>query len=336
MPFVVIVAVASLLTMDSAPARACSAGQAATPTALPRTGAADVSTATSIVVLSPAEPFGLILLVDGQPVPVMGWTALGGGLDDGGGPTSFWRLRLGAGSMLNGSARYALSLPGAGADAGVAQLTEFTTAAGYDKASGTAPTLRGFRLWRVRYPVADIGAGQCVFSEYHSFITVDYEPASVPNTPPASVVHGFQLSPKNGGSTQTFTFTGSAPFTGLAPAGDYPLPLGQWQPELDPSRTYCLTIMAFGDGDLARPSVSSNQLCVGVTQLSSAGAPGTDRGGGCAAAGPVPAQGSVALATFSMLMLLLGFRGTRHRANVGRCFLPGPATSRADDRHDLC
>ena len=68
----------------------------------------------------------------------------------------------------------------------VAGMTRFTTAAGYDKIEGTAPVVNAVHLWRVRYPVADIGSGNCVFAEYHGFITVDYDPGTVPNTPAAS------------------------------------------------------------------------------------------------------------------------------------------------------
>jgi hypothetical protein len=40
-----------------------------------------VSTATSIVVLSPSEPFGLELKVDGVSMSVPRWTSLGTGYD---------------------------------------------------------------------------------------------------------------------------------------------------------------------------------------------------------------------------------------------------------------
>jgi hypothetical protein len=143
-------------------------------------------------------------------------------------------------------------------------------------------------LWRVRYPVADIGSGNCVFDEYTGFITIDYVPATIPNTAAASVVHTFTLAPKNGGSAQTFVYTGDTPFTGAEPTGAYPQPTGLWQPELDPTRSYCLSISAFGDGDIARLSVSSQSVCTDVVQLSAAGAPPPPGagGGGCAIAAP--------------------------------------------------
>ncbi|MEO5767699.1 MAG: hypothetical protein ABIS92_05055, partial [Polyangia bacterium] len=122
--------------------------------------------------------------------------------------------------------------------------------------------------------------GNCVFAEYHGFITVDYVPGSIPNTSADSVIHQFRLAPKNGGSAQTFVYTGDAPFTGHDPADAYPIPTGLWQPELDPTRPYCLTISAFGQGDIARLPVSSQSICVEVVQLSAAGAPPPPQIGG--------------------------------------------------------
>ena len=318
-------ATVGFLVVGSSPARACSPPQAAPPTALPKTGATDVSTATSIVVVSPTEPFGLSLLVNGQSVAVSRWTALGSGVAEGPGTTSFWQLEIGAApDLLEGTAEYVVSLPGG--DGGATVLTDFTTAAGYDKAAGTAPNLRNFHLWRVRYPVADIASGNCVFAEYHSFITVDYDPATIPNTEPASVVQTFALVPQTGGAQQTFVYTGSDPFTGLAPVGDYPSPLGEWQPDLDPTRVYCLAISAFGDGNLARLPVSGNQLCASVTQLSAAGAapaPGTsgaqgDTGCGCSTIGPAPLMSLPSVAAMLLIAVALAIRPRRKRVRVDR------------------
>lgn len=309
---VAVLLVPALAALLGAPARAraCGPGQPSAPTALPRTGATGVSTATSIIVLSPNEPFGLSLVAGGQEVPLAGWTALGSGADEVLGATSFWELRMG---MLLGTTQYVLSLPGG--DAGATPLTDFTTAAGYDKVAGTAPNLRGFQLWRVRYPVADIASGNCVFAEYQSFITIDYDPATVPNTPPASVVHAFRLAPMTGGEQQTFVYTGGDAFTGLAPSGAYPLPLGQWQPELDPTRRYCLSVSAFGDGDQARLPLGSNQVCADVTQLSATGAPPPPGagGGGCTAAGDANLGRPVSLAALILVGLSLGARRPRRR-----------------------
>jgi len=160
--------------------------------------------------------------------------------------------------------------------------------------------------------LADINSGNCVFAEYHGFITVDYDPATVPNTASSSVVHTFQLAPKNGGSGQTFIYVGNTPFAGLAPAGAYPLPTGDWQPELDPTRPYCLGISAFGDGDIARLPLASQSVCADVVQLSAAGAPpppGT-AGGGCAIVGR-GAAGWLGVATFALLAVAIRSRRRR-------------------------
>ncbi len=322
-PFMI--AAVAFLVVGSPPARACSPPQPAPPTALPRVGATGVSTATSIVVLSPNEPFGLSLLVNGQSVAVSRWTALGSGVDEAKGPTSFWQLEMGAANgLLDGTAEYVLSLPGG--DGGATVLTDFTTAAGYDKAAGTAPNLRDFHLWRVRYPVADIASGNCVFAEYQTFITVDYDPATIPNTEPASVVQTFALVPQTGGAQQTFVYTGADPFTGLAPVGDYPLPLGEWQPDLDPTRVYCLTVSASGDGNLARLPVGGNQICTSVTQLSAAGAapaPGTgggqgDSGCGCSTMGPAHLMPLPSVAAMILIAFTLAIRPRRRRVRVDR------------------
>jgi hypothetical protein len=268
-----------------------------------------VSTRTSIVVLSPSEPFGLNLEVNDLPIAVTGWTALGSGLAEGSGWTGYWRLGL-PGDGLEPEASYRLSRADAQADGGVSELTHFTTASGYDKVPGTAPNLRGLRLWRVRYPVDEIGSGNCVFGEYLGFITIDYDPAVVPNTEAASVVQTFRLVPKTGGAEQTFVFSGATPYQGLAPEGDYhPLSFRTWSPELDPSREYCLTIDAFGDGDLARGALRSVGVCATVTELAAPGASldGTGCGGCGAAPGAPPAD------VLALLFPLLFATATRRR-----------------------
>ena len=185
------------------------------------------------------------------------------------------------------------------------------------KMRSSAPSV--FPLWnstpdRSR-TVADIASGNCVFAEYQSFITIDYDPATVPSTPPASVVHAFQLAPMTGGEQQTFVYTGGDAFTGLAPSGAYPLPLGQWQPELDPTRRYCLSVSAFGDGDQARLPLGGNQVCADVTQLSATGAPPPPGagGGGCTAAGDANLGRPVSLAALILVGLSLGARRPRRR-----------------------
>ena len=76
-------------------------------------------------------------------------------------------------------------------------MTRFTTAAGYDKAEGTAAVLNAVHLWRVRYPVADIGSGNCVFdapSVSSQSVCVDVVQLSATGAPPPPQIGG-------GGST---------------------------------------------------------------------------------------------------------------------------------------
>jgi len=252
------------------------------------------------------------LQAGGQDVPLAMPIDLGGGYEGSSGPAQFWRLLPAtADGMLIANTEHVLTGTFQGASV---EITRFTTAAGYDKASGEAPVMNGVHLWRVRYPVADIASGNCVFAEYHGFITVDYVAATVPNTPPASVIHTFRLAPKTGGSAQTFVYVGETPFMGLEPVGDYPLPIGAWQPELDPTRTYCLGVSAFGDGDMARPPLASQEVCADVVQLSAAGAPppgATGNGGGCGCTVTGRASSSVGALLLAIAVALV--RRRRHR-----------------------
>jgi MYXO-CTERM domain-containing protein len=261
-----------------------------------------VSTATSIIVLSQGQPAGLTLQAAGQVVPLAPPVALGPGADGLVGGLSVWQIRAAtADGMLPPSAEQVLTAQFQGS---AVEVTRFTTAAGYDKVQGVAPVARAVHLWRVRYPLSEISSGDCVFAEYHGFITVDYDPATVPNTPSGSVIHTFSLAPKTGGSAQTFAYVGDAPFTGTEPVGDHPLPTGAWQPELDPTREYCLGISAFGDGDIARLPLTSDSVCASVVQISSLGAPpsgGSMGGGGGCAVAPAPRSGG------AVALLVLGF-----------------------------
>jgi len=294
------------------PADACSAPQPIAPIGLPRPATVGVSTATSLIVLSRGEPAGLSLLAGGQNVALAAPVNLGQGADHSTGPVTFWQVRSAAGGMLAGDTEHVLTATFQGSSV---EVTHFTTAAGYDKVEGVAPVLKSVRLWRVRYPVADINSGNCVFAEYHGFITVDYDPGTVPNTAPSSVVHTFRLAPKTGGSEQHFLYTGETPFTGLEPKEAYPTPIGAWQPELDPTRTYCLSVAAFGDGDMARLSMQSESLCTDVVQLSATGAPPSGGGGGggsggCSIAG---AAGGKPRAAAVLLLAAVAIRLRRRR-----------------------
>jgi hypothetical protein len=260
---------------------ACGPPQPLAPVGLPRAGTTGVSTATSIVVFGRGQPTGFSLQAGGQTIALDTPVELGSGADAASGPVTFWRVRPATmDGFLVASSEQVLT---ATSQSGPVQVTSFTTGPGYDKAEGVAPVVNAMHLWRVRYPVADINSGNCVFAEYHGFITVDYVPGSAPNTASDSVVHAFSLAPKNGGSAQSFLYTGATPFVGLEPKGAYPTPTGLWHPELDPTREYCLAISAFGDGDIARLPASSQPICAQVVQLSVAGAPppGGAGGGGC-------------------------------------------------------
>ncbi len=157
-------------------AEACSGPAPLPPIGLPRSGATGVSTATSIVVFGRGAPTGFTLQAGGQAIPLETPVELGGGADGLSGRVTFWRLRPATtNGFLLPSTEHVLT---ATSQTGPAEVTRFTTAAGYDKAQGTAPVLNAVHLWRVRYPVADINSGNCVFAEYHGFITVDYVPGT--------------------------------------------------------------------------------------------------------------------------------------------------------------
>ena len=297
-------------------AEACSPAAPLAPVGLPRSGATGVSIATSLVVFARGQPQSFTLQAAGQDVALALPVPLGGGAEGSSGPATFWQIRAAtADGMLVPSAEHVLTATFQGS---AVEVTRFTTAAGYDKTQGTAPVLRGLHLWRVRYPVADINSGNCVFAEYEGFITVDYDPGTVPNTPPSSVVHTFSLAPKNGGSAQTFVYVGDTAFAGLAPEGAYPLPLGDWKPELDPTRQYCLGISAFGDGDVARLPLASQSICADVVQLSAAGAPpppliggAAAGGGGCALAGRGLSRSPAAIVALLLFAAAIGPRRRR-------------------------
>src|SRR5204862_710166 len=133
----------------------------------------------------------------------------------------------------------------------------FTTASGYDKAPGTPPRLERLRLWRVHYDVSQVGAGGCVFAEYEGYIDLDYQPAVLPGTPAAEIVHVLSLAPRHGGQEQRFVFYGGkfegaqveAPGGGVMdiPEGGRPQPsLSLWKPELTPDEEYCATLTVYG------------------------------------------------------------------------------------------
>lgn len=297
----VVIGATALLTASSAASSTAEACSPNPPTpitgVMPFAGTTNVSTMTTIVLSSTQEPSGLALFAADAPVGPLSFERLGSGVHREVGQTSFWRVQIGAspdpGEPLQGNTEYLLTSAG-GSDGGQREVTRFTTSSGYDKDGGAPPVLHGMKLWRVRYPVKDIASGNCVFAEYHGFVTVDYLPAVTTNTPAGAMIHTFSLAPKTGGAPQTFVYVGKTAFMGLEPTGAYPAPVGEWRPELDPTLDYCLTISAFGDGDRARPPLNSKSVCAPVIQRSAAGAPPppgvSQGGGGCALAGAAPVR----------------------------------------------
>jgi hypothetical protein len=264
--------------LASPSARACSSANPAsvTPFAIPRDGATDVPTATSFVVVSSFAPVDLQLAAGATAVPLDPPTPAGFG-DDGASTfaLSFWRVQA-TGGMLPASSDLVLSeSDGKG---GRRVLTTIHTAAGYDKLQGTPAALKSLTLTRVRYPIAEINSGDCVFAEFIGFVSFDADPAAIPGTPAASIVSTISLAPKYGGAAgQAFTFTGARPFTG-EPAGAVTSSKPAWMPYLDPSLEYCAGITSFGYGDIARLPVVSNTVCARVQEISMPGARTDDAG----------------------------------------------------------
>jgi MYXO-CTERM domain-containing protein len=263
---------AALAALASRPARACSAPDGGAPqpaTALPRSGATDVSTATSFVIMSGsvASPVDVALQSGGVDVPLGPVVPLGvGEADVPGQAATFWQVKA-RGDFLPASADLVLSASdGLG---GRAALTSVHTAAGYDKQAGTPAVLKSLTLTRVRYPIADIGAGTCVFSEYIGYLTFEADAAVIPGTPSDSVFNTISLAPKYGGAaTQSHSYTGARTYSGDRVED----PKSSWKPFLDPTLEYCASITSFGGGDIARLPVRSNTLCARVQEISEPGA----------------------------------------------------------------
>jgi hypothetical protein len=173
-------------------------------------------------------------------------------------------------------------------------LTQFTTAATYDKAPGQAPVLTALRLWRVHYPADQIGGGSCVFSEYVGYVDLDYQDGVVPGTPAEEVVGVIQLTSRTVGEFPPFVFAGSH-FEGVMDgAGDVPHD-GIWKPMLAPDAEYCATMTLYGRNDRAMPAVISNQICAEVHSVDTAGGAGAL--GGCSFGGRHPLGCMAALLT---------------------------------------
>jgi hypothetical protein len=140
-------------------AEACSGGPSGQTQVLPPNGSTDVSTATSIIVLAGLEEPEVTLTANGVPVELGAPGRIDTILPGGG---TGWRLSLpdflspSTAYELRGAAEWDSYVSDAGEAAVI--LSQFTTASGYDTLEGTPPKIQSLRLWRVRYPKAEIAA----------------------------------------------------------------------------------------------------------------------------------------------------------------------------------
>jgi hypothetical protein len=131
----------------------------------------------------------------------------------------------------------------------------------------------------VRYPLSEIGSGDCVFSEYMGYISFELDAGTIPGTPADSIVNTIKLWAQHGGAAdQAWTFAGPRAWASDPPGDFQPFSSGEWSPFLDPTLEYCATITSFGQGDLARLPVVSNTVCANVDQVSMPGAGVPDAG----------------------------------------------------------
>jgi hypothetical protein len=249
-------------TIADRQAYACSPPLPVKPFAIPRPSAAPVSTATSIYIVSDGRPPWVEVTANGTLVKTDGVEAVGGMfLSSARG--QLWRV-LGL-DILQPSAEHVVSATLGGQKV---ELTRFTTASGYDKQQGSAPLLRSAKFWRVHYPPEMIGGGSCVFAEYHAFISLDYDAASIPDTPPESVTYSVVVYPKSHSSQQALYFSGADPFRGGEPKPpDYFPGMTYFPSDLDPTLQYCAMLSARGYGDIARLALWSSEVCASVTPL---------------------------------------------------------------------
>jgi hypothetical protein len=281
-------------------AAACGGGLPAPTTAFPAPGAAAVSPESSIFIGARLpEPQGIEVEENGKVLTLAGFEALGTGSVGAlakGTVGSWSRLR----NHLSPGATYVVRATEEGA---TRELTRFTTAATYDKTPGVAAAPSRLRLWRVHYPLGQVNGGSCVFSEYEGYIDLDYQPGSLPGTPPDEVINVLTLTPKTGGAPQRYAFAGSErvklarsfdEFGGKGvtdvPDGGVPSPIhSPWKPELMPDREYCLTVTTYGRNDMAILATTSQPVCAPVTSLMAGSAP-ADGGAPGPEAGPSPAD----------------------------------------------
>lgn len=248
-------------------ASACSAPRSVETTAFPGAGAIDVSPMSSIFLVGRGPTIPPLVLVENgvelagnPPIQELGAGTLAGQYG------TFWRLTR----PLLPSTSYAL----ADVQTPVAKiLTQFTTAAGYDKQPGQAPVLTELRLWRVHYPPEQVGGGSCVFSDYVGYVDLDYQDGALPGTPAEEVVAVIQLSSTTAGDQHAYVFAGGR-FGGVMDGpGGVPHD-GVWKPALAPEAEYCATMTLYGRNDQAALPAVSNLLCAKVTNVDLAGVSG--------------------------------------------------------------
>ncbi len=234
--------------------RACSISRPE-PRAVPGIGATDVSPATTITIeWFDYEPESLALTADGEPLP-------------------FHLEEVATGlhavhAELPGSKRIVLTGPERYGDKAERKtLSDFTTSPTYDKKQGTPPTLNAVRIKRIRHPVEQLNSGSCVFAEYEVLLEADLSAAVVPDTPEAEVVYTVVLAPKTSGWVRRFGFFGDR----LGKMEDGWTNVGVTGLDLDPAREYCVTVEAYGRGNLARGAMGSEKQCAGVDSYRTVG-----------------------------------------------------------------
>jgi hypothetical protein len=275
-----------------------------TPLAFPASGATGVSPQSSLFVVTPSvNTPTLVLEENGVALPSVQVSLLGQG-ELGSKNGTFWRLspQASPSSPLVPSSSYALKILLGNATSTIT-LTQFTTAASYDKQPGQAAVLSALRLWRVHYAPDEIGGGSCVFSEYVGYVDLDYQDASIPNTPAEEVINVIRLASRQSLDEQSFVVAGGH-FGGVMEGPGGVPHAGSWTPPLMPGEEYCATVTSYGRNDLAMPVVVSDPICAKVQDVDSL----RNRPDGCSVHGRPTALVAAGLA---LLGLLLGRRRRR-------------------------
>lgn len=289
-------AAAMLVAAIPRSAHACAVAGLAAPIVIPRPGATQVPTIVDLVVLDDRTPEVVLTTASGAVVPVGPAAVIGAGFDA---ATSSRGtvFRATPKGELAANTEHVVSVDGV-------ERSRFTTAAGYAKKPGVAPVARGVTFTRVRYPLSELGSGNCVFSEYLGFASFDWTLGSFLDTPADSTVHVLTVAAKTGGTSESLVWFGTTPFAGSKAEGDHPAPGGFWHPYLDPTRAYCFSVAAYPYGGAVLPT-RSEQVCADVAQVSAPGAAadtcasGASSGGcgiGRAGGGGVVAMGAFTIA----------------------------------------